>query len=586
MTSKKKIVYPSVFDLTKEDKNWIEETIDNLSLQEKCAQLVMPWVLGNFMSEDSAEYTRLVRLVKDLKVGGLIFFAGDILNQALLTNKMQALVDLPLLVAADFERGLGMRLKDGLEFPYAMALAATGDLTLAFKLGKAIAEESRAIGVHQNYAPVADINNNPANPIINIRAFSEDKKIVSDFGNAFAKGTTSGRVLTTAKHFPGHGNTHIDSHLEIPVINGTKKLLLANELVPFSESIKAGVHSIMVGHLGVPGLENSLKLTATVSRKVITDLLKKKMKFDGLVVTDAMNMDSVCKNFSASEATVKAFEAGNDLILFPPDEEVAIEALYSAVVHKKISEERLNYSLRKLLSAKRWLKISDNRFVNLDEIPKTVNSKKHFALANTIAEKSITLVKNDKKIIPIDYSKHENIFWIMITEGLGNESEEFFQSLVQEEFPNSMRAIVHEQTNNDYYDKIVKVAGEVDLIILSSFIRVKAYQGTVSLSTKHESFIQKILNTKTPTVLISFGNPYLLSLFAKVDAYLCGFGDTKTTQRAMLKALKGEIDIQGKLPISIPNTKYKVGDGINHPSRLGQRFQQVTSKVTKNNKII
>ena len=578
---KNKIVYPSVFDLTKEDKNWIEDTIADLSLHEKCAQLVMPWVLGNFMSADSAEYKRLIKLVKDLKVGGLIFFSGDILNQAMLTNKMQALADIPLLVAADFERGLGMRLKDGLEFPYAMALAATGDLTLAFKLGKAIAEEARAIGVHQNYAPVADINNHPENPIINIRAFSEDKKIASDFCSAFIKGTTSARVLTTAKHFPGHGNTHIDSHLAMPVINGKKKYLLENELVPFEASIKAGVHSVMVGHLGVPGLEKSSKVTATLSKNVITNLLKKELRFDGLVVTDAMNMDSVTKNFSAAEAAVMAFKAGNDLILFPPDEEIAINAIHSAVERKEIKEVRINESVRKLLSAKRWLQIEENRYPILSEIPKTVGSKKHFALAKTIAEKSITMVKNENSVIPIDKSKYETIFCITITEGFGNESEELFQSLIQEKFPESMRALVHEQTNDDYYEEILQSAKKADLIALPSFIKVKAYQGTVSLSKKHETFIHKLLNMKVPTVLISFGNPYLLSLFPKLNAYLCAYGDTKVSQQAMIKAIVGEIDIQGKLPISIPGTEFKVGHGINQPSRFGQRFHQATSKVTK-----
>ncbi len=559
---KRKITYPSVFDLTDQDKIWIEDTIKNLSLGEKCAQLIMPWVLGNFTSQDSPDYKRLVRLVKDLKVGGLIFFSGDILNQAILTNQMQELADLPLLIASDFERGLGMRLRDGLEYPYSMALAATGDLTLSFKLGKAIAEEARAIGVHQNYAPVADINNNPQNPIINIRAFSEDKKIVSDFCSAFIKGTSSSRVLTTAKHFPGHGNTHIDSHLEIPVIKGSKKNLLENELVPFVASIKAGVHSIMVGHLGIPGIEKNAKITATLSKKAITEFLKHKLKFDGLIVTDAMNMDSVAKNFSAAEATVMAFNAGNDLILFPPDEEIAVDAVYSAVKRGKISEERVNYSLRKLLSAKRWLKIAETRFVNLNDVPKRVGLKKHISLAETVAEKSITLVKNDNKIIPVNKANQKNFFWLTITEGLGNESEENFQSLIENKFPKSMRALVNGQTNDDYYEKVLATIADADLIILSSFIRVKAYQGTVSLSKKHEAFLQKILSMKIPSLLISFGNPYLPSVFPKINAYLCGFGDTKATQKAMLKALNGEIEIQGKLPVSIPKTRYKVGDGI------------------------
>jgi beta-N-acetylhexosaminidase len=299
------------------------------------------------------------------------------------------------------------------------------------------------------------------------------------------------------------------------------------------------------------------------------------------VVTDAMNMDSVAKNFSAAEATVLAFNAGNDLILFPPDEEIAIESLHSAVRHGEINEERIEYSLGKLLSAKRWLKIDRSRFSDLNNISKVVGSKKHFALAKTIAERSITLVKNEKRIVPIDKSKYETIFCITITEGLGNESEELFQSLIQEKFPNSMRTLVHEQTTDAYYNKILNAASGADLLILSSFIRVKAYQGTVSLSKKHETFIRKLLSMKVPTLLLSFGNPYLLSSFPKVNSYLCAFGDTKVSQQAMIKALVGEIDIQGTLPISIPGTRYKVGYGINQPSRIGQRLHQATLKVTK-----
>ncbi|NWF89944.1 MAG: glycoside hydrolase family 3 C-terminal domain-containing protein [Ignavibacteriaceae bacterium] len=549
MKNHSKFVYPSVFDLSKEDKIWIEGTIENLSLYEKCAQLVFPWVLGNFLSEDSADYKRLVHLVKDLKVGGLIFFSGDILNQALLTNKMQVLANIPLLIASDFERGLGMRLKDGLEFPYSMALAATGNLTLSFKLGKVIAEEARAMGVHQNYAPVADLNDNPSNPIINIRAFSADKKITSEFCSAFIRGTTSARVLTTAKHFPGHGNTHVDSHLDIPLIKGSKKYLLNNELVPFSACIKAGVHSIMVGHLAVPSIEKNPKITATLSKKIITDLLIKKLGFDGLIMTDAMNMDSVCKNFSAADATIRAFKAGNDMILFPPDEEIAVDALNSAVKRGQISQARIDHSLRKLLSAKRWLKIDENRFVNLNDIPKSLSTKEHLKLAQTIADKSITLVKNEKKIVPLNKSKSRDIFWITITEGLGNELETFYQSLLQEQFPNSIYALVHQETNDEYYTKILNAVEDVDIVILSSFIRVKAYQGSISISQKHEEFVKDILKLKTKSVLISFGNPYLLSVFPEVNAYLCAYGDTKASQQAVLKALKGEIKIQGKLPI-------------------------------------
>ncbi|MDP4117508.1 MAG: glycoside hydrolase family 3 N-terminal domain-containing protein, partial [Bacteroidota bacterium] len=298
------------FSISRDDSVWIENTLAHLTLKEKAAQLVIPWALGNFTNNNSSEFKRLEKLVREYKVGGLVFFKGDIVNEAILINKLQALSETPLLITSDFERGLGMRLTDAIEFPYNMAIAATGDTNLAYRMGLAVAKECRAIGVHQDFAPVADINNNPENPIINIRSFSSDKNIVADFSVAFLRGLNDGGIISTSKHFPGHGNTEIDSHKDMPRINGTRREVFNNELFPFISTINYGVASVMMGHLNVPALEGKSSLPASISKEVVTNILKKELGFNGLVVTDAMNMNAVTKYFSAGDAAVIAINAG------------------------------------------------------------------------------------------------------------------------------------------------------------------------------------------------------------------------------------------------------------------------------------
>jgi len=340
------------------------------------------------------------------------------------------------------------------------------------------------------------------------------------------------------------------------------------------QSINAGVKSIMVGHLNIPSLD-SQNIPATFSKKIITDLLKVEMGFDGLIVTDAMNMSAVTKYYSAAEATILAVDSGIDLILMPPDEEIAINAIVSAVEDGEITQQRIDESVRKILSAKRWVDLTKNRFVNIENLPKILGNKSHLNLAQEIADKSITLVKNDKEIIPADPSKIYRVACITLTDGIGNESEKIFQNQLDEHFRPAyrtgrsvLRIILNKKSTAKDYKKALQIAKNSDLILLPSFIRVKAYQGTVSLSKQQNDFISKIIELKTQSVLISFGNPYLLSLFPEASTYLCAYGDVPASQRAMLKAIIGEIDIQGRLPISIPNTPFAIGDGIKLTNKI------------------
>ncbi len=560
--SDKNIKYPSVFELTKEDKDWIEKSLVRMTTREKCAQMIVPWVLGKNYSDDSLGFARMVHLVKDLKVGGLIFSNGDALNEAVDINKMQAISGVPLLISADFESGLGMRLSDGTAFPSNMAIAAARNPDLAFLAGRVIAQESKVIGVYQDYAPDVDINNNPDNPVIGTRSYSESKEIVSEFGSAFIRGATEVRIITTAKHFPGHGNTSVDSHFELPVVKGSRAYLMDNEIYPFIRSIKAGVQAVMVGHLYVPALEEQQEVPATLSKSIVTDLLKNKLGFDGLIITDAMNMQAVTRYYSVAEAAVLAVKAGNDILLMPPDEEIAINALVSAVESGEIDIQRINESVRKILAAKRWLKLQDNRFTNVDKIYGNIAVESNLKLAEEIADRSITLVRNIGKIIPLRAGRYRRVISVVFSFGIGEDSSLVFQKLVKEKFKGASTFILNNKSSKKDFDDVLRSAGRADLVLIPYFMKTPSDERSEKLFKKFRRVIDKLLIVRAPAVLLSFGDPYLLSRFPGYKTYLSAFSDVPVSQKAMMKALMGEINITGRLPVSLPETRYKIGYGI------------------------
>ena len=504
----------------------------------------------------------MTHLVGDLKVGGLIFSDGDALNEAININRMQALADIPLLISADFESGLGMRLADGTDFPSNMGIAATGNPESAFKMAEVVSKESKAIGVYQNLSPDIDINNNPDNPVIGIRSYSDNKKIVSEFGNAFIRGAYVERVLSTVKHFPGQGNTVVDSHIDLPVVKGDSLYLLDNEIYPFTQAINIGVQSVMIGHLYVPGLEKEKGLPATLSKSIVTDLLKNKLGFDGLIITDAMNMQAITKYYSVAEATIMAIKAGNDMILMPPDEEIAINALVSAVQSGEIDIQRINESVIKILAAKRWLKLQDNRFANVDKIRDSVKTEQNLNLAQNIADRSITLVKNRRGVIPLTTKKYHNVLSVAFSYGIPEDSDLVFQTLVKENFNNSTTFILNNRTSRNKFDKVLRLARRADLILIPYFMRPSNDKKSEELFKKFRRIIKKLFVVRAPTILISFGDPYLLSRFPFSKTYLSAFSDVPVSQKSMMKALIGEIDITGKLPILLPHSVYKSGYGI------------------------
>jgi len=577
--------YPSVFPITDDDKIWVENKINELSIRDKCAQLVMPAVYRNDLYTYSSGYDQFKSLVANEKIGGLILFQGGIEEQINFVNQMQKLAEIPLIIASDFERGLGTRIDDALEFPHAMALGSIRKSEYAFEVGRITALESRQIGVHQNFAPVADINNNPLNPIINIRSFSEDKEEVTKFVKSFIEGAKETRFISTVKHFPGHGNTTIDSHYDLPKINGSKTYLMNHELYPFIEAINSGVQSIMIGHLEVPSLDPIKGTPASLSKSIVTYLLKNELKFDGLIITDAMIMDAITKFYSTKEATVAAFEAGNDIILMPEDVKEAIDALEQAVNSGRVSMGRLNESVRKILAAKRWLKIENEEVINLSSTEGLKSKNPNLLLAKKIAEESITLLKNDRGIIPLKLSEYKNIYCITITDKSWSERAEFFSNKLENRLGKITSYFFTGNTKRKEYNRVLKELSNADLIIIPSFIDVKTYKGPVNLSAEQIDFIAGVLRKKLPSVLISFRNPYLIYLFPDTGTYLNSYSNSYASQDAMLRAVLGEININGKLPITIPDSDLAYGSGIHLTKILsttisyGLEDNSVTEKI-------
>ena len=554
--------------------NYCDSILSKMTIEEKAGQVVFPAVFGQYMSEDNPNYKQIVKLVKEYHVGGLIFLNSNIYDQAIMINKMQSIAKVPLLISADYERGLSQNTFEATSFPYNMGIGAADDSSLTYEMGKIIAEESKSVGVFQNYAPVSDVNNNPNNPIINVRSFGENVELVKRLSNAFLKGIQDGGIIATSKHFPGHGNTSLDSHKELPIISGSKDEINKVELAPFKSNIENGVQSIMVGHLEIPALEKEKGIPATLSKSIITDLLKNELGFKGLIVTDAMNMHAITNQYSTAEATIKAIEAGNDCILYPEDPFEAIDAIIDAVKNGVISENRLNESVRKILAAKKMVGLDQNKFVNIDEISKHVGISNHWKVALELARKSITLVRNENNLIPINRNNKKEIVHIILSDEFYPGSEKYFDSILKEKIPNLKSYLMLVNADVGSFQKTLKEIKNANEIILSIYLKVKAFSGNLGLTNDQADFINKIFEQHKKIILLSHGNPYILSLFSKASTYLCNYGNSKSSELALAEAIFGEIPIKGKLPISIPNANAKFGDG--------QTLPQSTLKMKNN----
>jgi beta-N-acetylhexosaminidase len=544
---------------SKAESTWIESTLKKLSLREKIGQMIVVRVGGEFTNFNSEKFAEVKKHIEQNKVGGVIIYRGDVNEIAALTNEMQRLAKIPLLIAADYERGLRMQLRSGTPFTTNMGVGASGDVQAAYRQGKIIAEEMRAIGVNWLYAPVADINNNPDNPVINIRSFGEEPVRVGEFVSALVKGVRDGGALSTVKHFPGHGDTATDSHIGLSVVPLDRTRLDKVELVPFRAAIAAGADSVMTAHVAVPKVTGDNTPT-TLSPKMTNDLLRNELGFKGIVTTDAMEMGAIVKNYDGAQSSAMVVKAGADVVLLPTNTEETINTIEEAVKKNEITEKRINESVRRLLRAKYRLGLVQNRFVDLSRVNQIVERPENVKEANATAEKSITLLRNKDNFFPLTNERANKTLFVVIA--ADDESEEGRTFIPQIQARTKGRIIrTDPRTTKEEYEAILSSASEFDSIVLAPFVKRAALKGTVALPEKQTEFIRKMIAKDKPVAVIAFGSPYLIRQFSEVQTYVVTYAIEDVAQQAAVRVLFGEVPFAGKLPVSIPNL-FEISAGI------------------------
>jgi beta-N-acetylhexosaminidase len=553
-----------------EASKWAQATLHKMSVDEKIGQLLFTTYHGSFTPTDAAAYAQMMHDVNDLHCGGFInitqgsplgIVKSQVYPTAVLINQLQAKSKLPLLIGADFERGTGMRLDEGTSFPTAMALAAGGNTVDAYTMGKITALEARAVGIQWIYAPVSDVNNNPGNPIINTRSFGEDPARVAEYVSAFVRGVEENGGLATAKHFPGHGDTASDSHIDLPVIHANRERLDQLELVPFRAAISAGVGSIMTGHLSVPSLEPDPNTPATLSSHILTGLLRDELHFQGLVVTDAMDMGGITVRYAPGEAAVRAVLAGADALLMPPVPDAAFEGLQAAVRSGRISIERLDASVRRILEAKANLGLDKNRQVDLNAINQKLGSVAWQAEAQEISDRGVTLLRDTQHLLPLDGTKPSRALLVAFYadpepypgEDLERELKSRFDSVT------TLRA----DTRFINADTLkLPSPDSYDVALLALFVRVSDRKGNVDVPSEQAAFADRIYQSGKPVITLGFGSPYLIERFPQAQTWLAAFGISDVAQISVARALFAQIPVRGHLPVTIPGVDMKAGFGV------------------------
>jgi beta-N-acetylhexosaminidase len=548
-----------------------------MTLREEVAQLVFIEFHGAAQNTRSRDYLKFVRLIRDTSVGGLILTnttgargvqKAEPYALASFLNRMQRLARTPLMVGADFERGASMRVSGTTIFPHAMAFGAAGDPQLARFEGEVTAREARALGVHWVYYPVADVNNNPENPIINIRSFGENPQDVAAMVKAFIEGAHSDKrnlVLTTAKHFPGHGDTAVDSHFSLPAITAGRDRLESLELVPFRAAIEAGVDSIMTGHIAVPALASD-DTPATLSPAILTSLLRNQMNFKGLVITDALSMGAIVNSFGAGDAAVRALEAGADTLLMPADPDAAIRAVVAAVQSGRLTRQRIQNSVIRLLSAKERLGLDRKRSVDVEAIGDVIDDPAVNERAQEIADRAVTLVRNSANLIPL--AAPDRACFVVMNEGRYTSDGLVFSQEVRKRAPKAAVVALDGAMTREEIAALLDKQTNCASYVAAAFVAVNAGSGPAGLSNELANALQNLIAGGKPVALLAMGNPYLLRAYPKAAAYLATFSSVAPSEIAAVKALWGEIPIQGHLPITIPG-EARYGEGIQLPATRG-----------------
>jgi beta-N-acetylhexosaminidase len=595
-SAKDKYQRPGPIRLTPAGEKWAEKTLHKLTLEEKVGQVFMIWCRASFLNVDNPEYLQWREDMQKYHVGsfamtvhvdGPYLLRSEPYEAAELLNRLQSESKLPLLFAADFERGVSMRLMGTTVFPHAMAFGGDGKVEDAETFGSITALESRAIGIHWNFFPDADVNSNPANPIINTRSFGEDPKQVGDLVSAYIKGAHEGGMLTTVKHFPGHGDTATDSHLGVSSVNVDRAHLDSIELPPFRQAIAAGVDSVMVAHVTVPALDSDPNHVATISPAIVSDLLEKQLGFKGIIVTDALDMAGLTHLFAnnVGRAAVEAFKAGNDLLLIPADFPASYNAMLQAVQSGEISRERLDHSVLKILKTKASLGLQDARTVDVKALANVVGKPENLAFGQQVADAAITLVRDNGKVLPLKSSlksqgtakaalpyttkeeTHNQVVAVLFSDDVRTETGRVFGREFRARIPDARVLYVDPRIADGMTDEVLKAVGEAKTVVAAVYVVPMAGKvgNSVAMADATGALLQRVLDRAAgKTVVVAMGNPYLAADFPKTENYMCTFSNASVSELSAVRALFGEIAIRGHLPVSIPNVAER-GAGLQRP---------------------
>jgi beta-N-acetylhexosaminidase len=603
-SAKDKYQRPSPIRETHSGDKWAEKTLRKLTLEEKIGQVFMIWCRASFLNVENPEYLQFLDSMQKYHVGsfamsvhvdGPYLLRTEPYEAAELLNRLQKESKLPLIFAADFERGVSMRLMGTTVFPHAMAFGGDGKVEDAETFGRISAEEARAIGIHWNFFPDADVNSNPANPIINTRSFGEDPKQVGDLVAAYIKGAHEGGMLTTVKHFPGHGDTATDSHLAVASVNVDRAHLDSIELPPFRRAIAAGVDSVMVAHVTVPALDSDPNHVATISPVIVSDLLEKQLGFKGIIVTDALDMAALTHLFANNigRAAVEAFKAGNDLLLIPADFPASYNAMLQAAQAGEISRERLDRSVLKILKAKGSLGLQDARMVDVKAIANLVGKPQNVAFGQQVAETALTLVRDSGKVLPLkskgtaktglpyttQEETHNQTLAVLFSDDVRTESGRAFGREFRSRIPDARVMYVDPRFAAGMSDDVLKAVDEAKTVVAAVYVVPNGGKmgNTVAMADAAGTLLQRLVDrAAAKTVVVAMGNPYLAGDFPKVENYMCTFSNATVSEIAAVKGLFGEIPIRGHLPVSIPNVAAR-GAGIERPAQVasgGSGYEQ------------
>ncbi|MEA2762494.1 MAG: hypothetical protein QOD47_1778 [Gemmatimonadaceae bacterium] len=541
---------------------WTDSVLASLSLREKAAQIVWPSVFGDFVSGDSPQWRRLTDYVQKEKVGGFTISVGSPTEVAAKLNALQSMSQVPLLVGADLEAGAGFRARGGyfvpnaidlggaILFPPEMAVGATRDTTLAYEQGRLTAIEGRALGIHIAYAPVLDVNNNPDNPVINTRSYGEDPQLDARLGVAFIHGVQDHGMIATGKHFPGHGDTGTNSHLALPVVTVSRSRLDTVELVPFRAAVNGGVGAIMSFHGAMPALDSS-NVPGTLSPKVLTALLRGELGFKGIIISDAMDMRGVLDQYGSDEAVKRAISAGIDVLIQPLDVSQAIDAVVAGVREGRYTEARLDSSARRVIETKRRLGLAQRKLVDLNALRFLVGDSSNLQIARRVAEKSITLVRDSLRQIPIA-TGNAKVLSITLARRADLGAGNAFNAELRTSLPNLRTEFMATEDAPLNFPRLIAAADSADVTIVGSYVGQNWDAVSASAPQAFANFVQTLVQRGRKPIVVAFGNPYLLQQLPSIGTYLVAWGGFPVSQTAAARALLGSSAVSGHLPISIP----------------------------------